>query len=91
MWFDRRRQLLCKVGVVILHEAVHKLHTKNLNGVILKLDFKKAYEMVKWSILQRTLGMKGFTNEWRALIHNFLSGGSVAIKGNDDTGRYFQT
>jgi hypothetical protein len=89
MWFDRRRQLLCKVGVVILHEAVHELHTKSLNGVILKLNFKKAYEMVKWSILQLTLRMKGFTNEWRALIHNFLSGGSIAIKVNDDTGRYF--
>jgi hypothetical protein len=26
-------------GVVILHEAVHELHTKKLNGVIFKLDF----------------------------------------------------
>jgi hypothetical protein len=25
-------------GVVILHEAVHELHTKKLNAVILKLD-----------------------------------------------------
>jgi hypothetical protein len=31
-------------GVVILHEAVHELHSKKLNGVILKLDFKKAYD-----------------------------------------------
>jgi hypothetical protein len=29
-------------GVVILHEAVHELHKKNLNGVILKLDLKKS-------------------------------------------------
>jgi mannosylglycoprotein endo-beta-mannosidase len=29
-------------GVVILHEGVHELHTKKLNGVILKLDFEKA-------------------------------------------------
>jgi hypothetical protein len=28
---------------------------------------------------------------WRALINNFVSGGSVAIKVNDDTGHYFQT
>jgi hypothetical protein len=77
--------------VVILHEAVHELHTKKLNGVILKLDFEKAYDKVKWSFLQQTLRMKGFSNEWRALINNFVSGGSVAIKVNDDTGRYFQT
>jgi hypothetical protein len=35
--------------------------------------------------------MKGFSDEWRALINSFVSGGSVAIKVNDDVGRYFLT
>jgi hypothetical protein len=35
--------------------------------------------------------MKGFSNEWCALIHSFVSRGSVAINFNDDTGHYFQT
>jgi hypothetical protein len=35
--------------------------------------------------------MKGFSDERRALINSFVSGGSVAIKVNDDVGRYFQT
>ena len=35
--------------------------------------------------------MKGFSPEWCALINSFVSGGSVAIKVNDDTGKYFQT
>jgi hypothetical protein len=78
-------------GVVVLHETVHELHSKKLNGVILKLDFKKAYDKVKWSFLQHTLRMKGFSPEWRALINDFVSGGSVAIRVNDDTGHYFQT
>jgi mannosylglycoprotein endo-beta-mannosidase len=78
-------------GVVVLHEAVHELHSKKLNGVILKLDFEKAYDKVKWSFLQQTLRMKGFSEEWRALISNFVSGGSVAIKVNDEVGHYFQT
>jgi hypothetical protein len=46
-------------GVAILHETVHELHSKKLNGVILKLNFKKAYDKVKWSFLQQTLRMKG--------------------------------
>jgi hypothetical protein len=78
-------------GVVVLHETVHELHAKKLNGVILKLDFEKAYDKVKWSLLQQTLRMKGFSEEWRALIRNFVSGGSVTIKVNDEVGRYFQT
>jgi hypothetical protein len=59
--------------------------------VILKIDFEKAYDKVKWSFLQQTLRMKGFSSEWRALIHSFVSGGSVAIKVNDDISHYFQT
>jgi hypothetical protein len=35
--------------------------------------------------------MKGFSDEWRALIHSFVSGGSVAIKVNDETCHYFRT
>ena len=30
-------------GVVVLHETVHEMHTKKINGVIFKIDFKKAY------------------------------------------------
>ena len=35
--------------------------------------------------------MKGFSAKWHAMIHSFVSGGSVAIKVNDDLGHYFQT
>jgi hypothetical protein len=41
----------------------HELHRKKLNDVILKIDFKKAYDKVKWSFLQQTLGMKDFSDE----------------------------
>jgi hypothetical protein len=77
-------------GVVILHETVHELHRK-LNGVILKIDFEKIYDKVKWSFIQQTLRMKGFSNEWRGLIHSFVSCGSVSIKVNHDVGKYLQT
>jgi hypothetical protein len=62
-----------------------------LNGVILKLDFENAYDKFKWSFFHQTLGMKGFSDKWHALIRNFVSEDSVVIKINDDVGRYFQT
>jgi hypothetical protein len=79
------------MGVVTLHETIHKLHSKKLNGVILKLDFEKAYDKVKWSFLQQTLRKKFFSDEWRSLINSFVSRGSVAIKINDNVGCYFHT
>ena len=48
-------------GAVILHETIHKLHTKKQSGVIFKIDFEKAYDKVKWGFLQQTLRMKGFS------------------------------
>jgi hypothetical protein len=59
--------------------------------VILKIGFEKAYDKVKLSFLQQTLRMKGFSEEWRALINNLVCAGGVAIKVNNDIGRYFQT
>jgi hypothetical protein len=38
-------------GVAILHETIHELHSKKLNALILKIDFEKAYDKVKWSFL----------------------------------------
>src|SRR3954468_4654685 len=72
-------------GVVILHETIHELHSKKLNGVLFKIDFEKAHDKVK-SFLQQTLRMKGFSEEWRAFIQSLVSRGSVAIKVNEDTG-----
>jgi len=78
-------------GIVILHETIHELHTKKRNGVIFKIDFEKAYDKVKWSFLQQTLRMKGFSPKWCRWIEGMVTGGSVGIKVNDEIGPYFQT
>ena len=46
---------------------------------------------MKWSFLQQTLRMKGFSENWCALIHSCVAGGSVAVNINDEIGRFFQT
>ena len=78
-------------GVVILYETLHELHKKKLNRVILKLDFEKAYDKIKWSFLQQVLRMKGFPDKWCSCIESFISKGSVGVKVNDDIGKFFQT
>jgi hypothetical protein len=78
-------------GVVILHETIHELHRKKQSGLILKLDFEKAYDKVNWSFLQQVLRMKGFSNKWCQWIDSIVKGGSVCVKVNDEMGHYFQT
>ena len=64
---------------------------KKQDGVILKLDFKKAYDKLKLSFIQQVLRMKGFSPTWCEWISKVMSGGSVAVKVNDNVGHYFQT
>jgi hypothetical protein len=33
-------------GVVMLHETIHEIHRKRMSRIVLKLDFKKAYDKV---------------------------------------------
>ena len=67
-------------GVVVLHETIHELHRKKMDGVIFKIDFEKAYDKVKWPFLQQALRMKGFAQEWCNWIMQFVKGGVSVLE-----------
>jgi hypothetical protein len=78
-------------GVVVLHETLHELRRKKQKGIILKLDFEKAYDKVNWVFLQQVLRMKGFFSKWCQWIEKIVSGGSVSVKVNEEFGNFSQT
>ena len=78
-------------GVVILHETIHELHRKKMSGVVLKLDFEKAYDKVNWVFVQQALRMKGFSPMWCKWIEEVVSRGNVGVKVNEEIGHNFQT
>jgi hypothetical protein len=75
--------------VVVLHETIHELHRNKIDGVLFKIDFEKASDKVNWHFLRQTMRMKGFAQEWCKLIVDFVQGGSVRVRVNDDIGHYF--
>jgi hypothetical protein len=70
-------------GVITLHETIHEMHRKKQSGVIFKIDFKKAYDKVKWVFVRQVLEMKGFSSKWCQWIDAIIQGGHVGIKIND--------
>jgi hypothetical protein len=50
-------------GVLVLHETI-PVHHRKLDGVLLKIDFEKAYDKVNWDFLQQAMRMKGFHPKW---------------------------
>jgi hypothetical protein len=77
-------------GVIVLHEMIHELHKKKQNGLILKIDFEKAYNKINWPFVQQTLRMKDFSRKWCQWVASFMEGGHVDIKVNDQVGKKFQ-
>ena len=58
-------------------------------GVVLKLDFEKAYDKVNWAFLFYCLKIWGFNETWCLWISKVVTGGDVCVKLNDQEGPYF--
>lgn len=44
--FIKKRNIMD--GILALHEILHHTHIKKRTGIVLKLDFEKAYDKVNW-------------------------------------------
>jgi hypothetical protein len=49
-------------GFMTLHDVMHHTRVKKEIGIILKLDFEKAYGEVTWDFLLECHKLKGFVN-----------------------------
>ena len=66
-----------------------KLLGKKDSGIILKLDYEKAYDRVNWHFLLEVLKSRGFCDKWINWIISLTQGGSVCVRLNDENGPYF--
>jgi len=51
-------------GILSLHEILHDSRIKKKDGLILKLDFEKAYDKLNWTFLFDCLKYRGFGEKW---------------------------
>lgn len=51
-------------GIMVLHEVIHETRRKKEMGIILKLDFEKAYDKVNWESLFERIRQRGFCVKW---------------------------
>jgi len=75
---------------VAAHEVIHDIHKNKQSGVILKLDYEKAYDRVSWVFLEDMLVSRGFGPTWRRWIITATQGGSICVRINDENSSYFK-
>jgi hypothetical protein len=76
-------------GIMLLQEILRDSKCKKQQGVILKIDFEKAYDKVNWGFLLDCCRQKGLSETWLAWINKAVSGGTLSVKINDCVGPYF--
>jgi hypothetical protein len=77
-------------SVVSAHEIIHEAVGMGRKGIILKLDYEKAYDRVDWNFLEEMLSSRGFSPRWRQWVMSLVRGGSIAVRINDTNSTYFK-
>jgi hypothetical protein len=86
--FIRCRYIL--ESVVIAHEVLHSIHKSKTLGVVLKLDYEKAYDRVNLDFLFESLKLRGFGNRILDWIMKVVLGGSVSVLANGEESETFK-
>jgi hypothetical protein len=78
-------------GILALHKILHDTRVRKKDGLILKLDFEKAYDKLNWDFLFDCLEQRGFCKKWYHWIKLVMSSGTVSAKVNNINGIYFKS
>ncbi|GKB82288.1 RNA-directed DNA polymerase, eukaryota [Tanacetum coccineum] len=80
--FVANRQILD--GPFILNELIQWCNFKKKQTMVFKVDFEKAYDLVRWDYLDDVLKNFGFGDRWRGWIQSCLSSsrGSILVNGS---------
>ena len=76
-------------SVVCAHEILHEVKKSNKPGLVLKLDYEKAYDRVSWEFIEEMLKSRGFGPIWVRMVMSALTDSSFQIQINNSTGHHF--
>jgi len=77
-------------SVLFVNEVVDDLKKRRKSGVIVKLDFEKAYDSVSWEFLFYMMGRLGFCGKWIQWIKACLESATVSVLVNGSPTKEFK-
>src|SRR4051812_20175119 len=76
-------------SVVTAHEIIHEVHSSKSKGLVLKIDYEKAYDRVNLDFLFEILELRGFCHIFIRFIRQISLGGSIGVRVNDFESDFF--
>lgn len=68
---------------------MHSIQNNLMKGLVLKVDFEKAFDSVRWDFLLDCLSIQGFGIKWRNWIHAILKTVRSSVLVNGSPSREF--
>lgn len=78
-------------GVLIANEVIHSWKHSTQGGLLLKIDFERAYDCVNWGFLLDMMAKVGFGGKWCGWIKECCSTVSMSVLINGSASKEFQT
>lgn len=78
-------------GIITIQETIHSVQKMKKVCMFMKLDIQKAYDMVDWRFLCKTLEAFGFSRQWINLIFKCISTTKIAVLVNVSPEGFFET
>ncbi|GKB00088.1 putative RNA-directed DNA polymerase, eukaryota, reverse transcriptase zinc-binding domain protein [Tanacetum coccineum] len=86
--FIEGRQILD--GCLVANEILRMANIEDLNLMIFKVDFEKAFDSVSWNFLQDIMRQTGFGEKWRKWIGACLASASISVMVNGSRSKEFK-
>lgn len=78
-------------GALIANEIIHSWKHNNKGGVLLKLDFEKAYDCVNWNFLLDLLSKMGCGEKWCKWMKECIESVSLSVLVNGSPSQEFKS
>ncbi|WOH04087.1 hypothetical protein DCAR_0623493 [Daucus carota subsp. sativus] len=76
-------------GILLVSEIISSMKSKKCRGVILKLDFEKAFDSVNWDFLLHLLRTLNFHDRWIRWIEVILKTSRISVLINGSPSKEF--
>ena len=73
-----------------VHDVITYLHERNLSGMLLLIDFEKAFDTVKWSAIDKTLSFFNFGQSFRNWIKVIYHNVQSVVLNNGYISKFFE-